>query len=442
MNRIDFQQNGATESPGNSGQLSAPHAPRREADFAPAPETAGSTLGASIPPADDKPVGQPDGTSSARRKRIAAVVIPLIIIGGLILGFLPRWRQHRAAVADMNQLAIPAVSVVSPAPGKPGDGLVLPAEIRPWREASIYARANGYLKDWVADIGAHVQAGQLLAEIETPDLDQQLEQAKAQLDLAQANLHLAETTDDRWKELLKTASVSEQAAAEKAAAREVALASVDSERANVRRLQELVSFQRVVTPFTGTVTSRTVDIGDLIVAGSGGRELFHIAQTDKLRVYVRVPEPSASGIASGQTATLTTPASPGRTFAATVTTTSKAISTTSRTLLTELEVDNSQNQILPYSYGEVRWTEDNADPPLTLPSNTVLFRAQGLQVGVVRPDGAVEMRSVRVGRDFGQTVEILGGVTPADHVIVNPTDSLVGGTKVHIQADPNAVAAK
>jgi membrane fusion protein (multidrug efflux system) len=442
MNRIEHQHNGATELPGNSGQQSAPHAPGREAGFAPAPETAGSPLMASIPPADDKPAVQPAGTSPARRRRIAAVVIPLIIIAGIILGFLPRWRQHRAAIADMNQLAIPAVSVVSPTRGQPADGLVLPAEIRPWREASIYARANGYLKDWVADIGAHVQAGQLLAEIETPDLDQQLEQAKAQLDLAQANLHLAETTDDRWKELLKTASVSEQAAAEKAAAREVALASVDSERANVRRLQELVSFQRVVTPFAGTVTLRTVDNGDLIVAGSGGRELFHIAQTDKLRVYVRVPEPSAIGIAPGQKGTLTTPESPGRTFAAIVTTTSEAISTTSRTLLTELEVDNSQHQILPYSYGEVRWKEDNTDPPLTLPSNTVLFRAQGLQVGVVRPDGTVEMRSVRVGRDFGQTVEILGGVTPADQVIVNPTDSLVGGAKVRIQADPNTAAAK
>jgi RND family efflux transporter MFP subunit len=219
----------------------------------------------------------------------------------------------------------------------------LPAEIRPWREASIYARANGYLKDWVADIGAHVKAGQLLAEIDTPDLDQQLEQAKAQLALAQANLHLAETTDVRWQALLKTSSVSEQAAAEKAAGREVALASVDSERANMRRLEELVAFQRVVAPFAGTITIRTVDNGDLIIAGSGGRELFHIAQTEKLRVYVRVPEPDAIGIAPGQTGTLTTPASPGRTFAATVTTTSAAISTTSRTLLTELEVDTAKS---------------------------------------------------------------------------------------------------
>jgi membrane fusion protein (multidrug efflux system) len=386
------------------------------------------------------------GVSPALKLRLKfwfiASVVGVLIVAGLALGFLPRSHQSRTATAEMNQLAIPTVSVISPASSEPGDGLVLPAEIRPWQEASIYARANGYLKDWVADIGAHVQAGQLLAEIETPDLDQQLAQAKAQLALSQANLHLAETTDTRWKELLKTASVSEQAAAEKAAGRETAAASVEADRANVRRLEELVAFQRVSAPFAGTVTIRSVDIGDLIVAGSGGKQLFHIAQTDKLRVYVRVPESSAPGIAPGQMATLTTPASPGREFTAKVTTTSEAISTDSRTLLTELEVDNSQHQILPYSYGELSFKGSHSESHLVLPSNTLLFRAQGLQVGVVRADGTVELRSIRVGRDFGQMVEILGGVTPADQVITNPTDSLVNGAKVSIAATPEAAAAK
>jgi membrane fusion protein (multidrug efflux system) len=371
-------------------------------------------------------------TPSAKRMHIAGTIIALILIGALMLGFLPRWHQRQTAMADMNQLAILTVSVVSPTLEKSENGLVLPAEIKPWREASIYARANGYLKDWVADIGAHVTADQLLAEIETPDLDQQLEQAKAQLQLSQANLHLAETTDARWKELLKTASVTEQEAAEKAAGRETAAASVAADHANVRRLEELVAFQRVTAPFDGTITIRSVDNGDLIVAGSGGQELFHIAQTDKLRVYVRVPEPNASGIAVGQTATLTTPASPGRSFTAKVTTTSQAISTISRTLLTELEMDNSQHQVLPYSYGEISFKTDNSAPQLVLPSNTLLFRAQGLQVGVVRADDTVELRPVQVGRDFGQTVEIRSGVTPADRVITNPTDSLVDGTKVQI----------
>jgi RND family efflux transporter MFP subunit len=433
MNRVELQQNGETSPMGNGEQPTVLPAPDSKRDRAPAPIAATTT---------PSPAEEPATTFPAKRRRTVAIIIALIIIGGLVIGFIPRWRQRRSALADMSQLVVPTVSVVSPAPGKPGNGLVLPAEIRPWREASIFARANGYLKDWVADIGAHVQAGQLLAEIETPDLDQQLEQAKAQLVLSQANLHLAQVTDDRWKELLKTASVSEQAAAEKAAARETAAASVEADRANMRRLQELVAFQRVVAPFPGTVTLRSTDIGDLIVAGSGGKELFHMAQTDKLRVYVRVPEPSALGIAAGQTATLTTPESPGRTFTAKVTTTSEAISTASRTLLTELEVDNPQNQILPYSYGELTLKQNNTEPPLTLPSNTVLFRAQGLQVGVVRQDDTVELRSVQVGRDFGQTVEILGGVTSADRVIVNPTDSLVSGIKVRIQPAPAEAAAK
>jgi RND family efflux transporter MFP subunit len=373
--------------------------------------------------------------------RIAAIVIPLLVIGGLLLGFFPRLRERRTAMGDMTQLAILTVSVVSLTPLKSGDGLILPAEIRPWREASIYARANGYLKDWKTDIGAHVQANQLLAEIETPDLDQQLDQAKAQVVLAQAKLHLAETTDVRWQTLLKTVSVSQQEADEKSAARETEAAAVEAERANMRRLQQLVFFERVIAPFDGTVTRREVDIGDLIVAGSGGRELFHMAQTGKLRVYVHVPEPYALAVAPGQTASLTTPESPGQVFDAKVITTSESIATSSRTLVTELEVDNSKNQILPYSFGELRIKPNDTDPPLTLPSDVLIFRSLGLQVGVVRSDGTVELRSVRVGRDFGQNIEIVSGVTPADRVIANPTDSLVDGVKVRLQGAPGAAGA-
>lgn len=385
---------------------------------------------------------KPAAKSPPKRARIAGAIILVLIIVGLTIGFLPRWRQSRLTLTDTTQLAIPSVSVVSPTTGTNTDGLILPAEIKPRLEASIYARANGYLKNWVADIGAHVEAGQLLALIETPDLDQQLAQARAELDLAQASLHLAETTDNRWKVLLKTASVSEQEAAEKAAARETAAASVEASRANVRRLEELVSFQRVVAPFPGTVTIRAVDVGDLIVAGSGGNQLFHLAQADKLRVYVRVPQTSAFGIAPGQAAILTIPELPDQRFPARVVTTSEAISATSRTLLTQLEVDNSQHRILPYSYGEVRFDENKANPVLTLPSNTLLFRAEGLQVAVVDSNGKVELRKVQVGRDFGQTVEILAGVTAADRVITNPSDSLVGGIKVRVVDTPATVAAK
>jgi membrane fusion protein (multidrug efflux system) len=391
-----------------------------------------------LPPAEskDKP------KSSSNRGRVVGGIIALVIIAGLLLGFLPRWRQSRSTAADTTQLGIPSVSVVSSVPGTNRDGLVLPAEVRPWLEASIFARANGYLKNWDADIGAHVEAGQQLAMIETPDLDQQLEQAKAQLLLAQANLHLAEVTDNRWKELLKTASVSEQAAAEKAAARETAAASVEADRANMRRLQELVSFQRVTAPFAGTVTIRAVDVGDLIVAGSGGKELFHLAQADKLRVYVRVPQTASAGIAPGQAANLSIPELPDHPFPAKVVTTSESISATSRTLLVQLEVDNSQHRILPYSYGEVRFDENAGNPTLTLPSNTLLFRAEGLQVAVVNSNGVVELRKVQIGKDFGQTLEITGGVTPADRVITNPSDSLVSGIKVRIAQPASSIASK
>src|SRR5258707_5596406 len=382
---------------------------------------------------------KPTAKSPSKRGRIVGTIIAAAIVAGLLLGWVPRWHQSRLTAADTTQLAIASVSVVSQAPGTNRDGLVLPAEVRPWLEASIFARANGYLKSWDADIGAHVEAGQQLAMIETPDLDQQLEQAKAQFVLAQANLHLAEVTDDRWKELLKTASVSEQAAAEKAAARETAAASVEADRANMRRLQELVSFQRVTAPFAGTVTIRAVDVGDLIVAGSGGKELFHLAQACKLRVYVRVPQTGTLGIVPGQAASLTIPELPGQPFPAKVVTISESISTISRTLLAQLEVDNSQHRILPYSYGEVRFEESKANPALTLPSNTLLFRAEGLQVAVVSSNGVVELRKVQVGRDFGQTVEIIGGVTPADRVITNPSDSLVTGIKVIVAGPISSV---
>jgi len=385
---------------------------------------------------------KPAAKSPSKRGRIIGAIIALVIVAGLLLGFLPRWRQSRSTATDTSQLAIPSVSVVSPTPGTNHAGLLLPAEVRPWLEASIFARANGYLKNWVADIGAHVEAGQLLGTIETPDLDQQLAQAQAELVLAQANLHLAQVTDDRWKELLKTASVSEQAAAEKAAARETAAASVEAMRANMRRLQELVSFQNIVAPFPGTVTIRAVDVGDLIVAGSGGKELFHLAQADKLRVYVRVPQTGALGIAPGQAASLAIPELPDQPFPAKVVTTSESISTTSRTLLVQLQVDNSQHRILPYSYGEVRFADGAANSGLTLPANTLVFRAEGLQVAVVSSNGVVELRKVQIGRDFGQTVEITGGVTPADRVITNPSDSLVSGIKVQIAQSASPIVSK
>lgn len=380
----------------------------------------------------DLPVSQ-QRVPTGRTRIIAAAVFVLLLICGLVLGFIPRWHQRQVSAADTSQLAIMTVSVVSPKPGGEETSLKLPAEVQPWRQASVFAQASGYLKDWVADIGTHVKAGQLLAVIETPELNEQLQQAQAQLTLAQANLNLAIITDQRWQTLLKTKSVSVQEAAEKSAARETAVASVQAAQADVNRLQDLVAYQRVVAPFDGVVTLRNVDIGDLIVAGSGGKQLFQVAQGDKLRVYVRVPEPYAGGVSTGEVATLTTPENPGRTFTAKVITTSESISPISRTLQTELEVDNPKHEILPYSFGEIALKSNSKHPLLTLPANTILFRAQGLQVGVVLPDNTVDVRPVQIGRDFGRTIEILGGVSRTDHVIENPSDSLVSGIKVRVQ---------
>lgn len=398
------------------------------------------------PKADGGPSGpeQPGRSAAKPRFRLGliAAAAAVVLVIGFFVGVIPHWRQSKLVNTDTNLLAVTTVAVVSPAPGKSGAGLMLPAEIRPWLEASIYAQVSGYLKNWLVDIGAHVKAGEVLAEIDTPEINQQLEQARAQLVLAQANLKLAQITDDRWQALLKRAAVSEQEAAEKSAARAVAAATVQAATANVRRLEDLQSFQRVIAPFAGTVTLRNVDIGDLIIAGSGGKQLFQVAQTEKLRVYIRVPQPDAPGIKSGQSAELVTSLVPGGTFPLKVITTSEAVSPVSRTLQVELEADNSQGLIFPGSYAQVRLSGLNPNPRLVLPSNTILFRAQGLQVGVVGTNNTVELRQVRIGRDFGQTVEIISGVTSADHVIINPPSSLANGMVVNVAQPPPTTAAK
>ena len=379
-------------------------------------------------------------TSPVKLSRVGTVIAALIVIG-FLAGFIPRWHQRTALRAETLTLATPSVSVVSPTSGEAATGLVLPAEVRPWLEAPIYSRANGYLKRWLVDIGTHVEAGQLLAEIDTPELDQQLEQARAQLAESEAALALAKTTAERWADLLKTASVSEQENAEKQADYKLKSATVEANRANVHRLEELQSFERVTAPFAGTITARNTDVGDLITAG-GGAELFHLAQTRTLRVYVRVPQAAALGIVPGQSAELMIPEIQDKKFRATVTNTSGAMATDSRTLLTELQVDNPHDEILPGSYAQVRFINPNVNAVLTLPSNTLLFRAEGLQVGVVGPDDRVDLHEVDIGRDFGQTVEVLAGVRPSDRVIVNPSDSLASGTTVRVVGETQAAKAE
>jgi membrane fusion protein (multidrug efflux system) len=388
-------------------------------------------------PATSRPAAPPP--APVKLGRFAVVAVILIVIG-LAVGLVPRLLARRALARETAENAIQAVAVISPAPGKTDMGVPLPAEVQAFVEAPILARANGYLKRWDVDIGEHVEAGQLLAEIDTPEVDQQLEQAKAEVAQADANLALAKSTAERWADLLKTASVSEQETAEKQADFELKKADLEAARANLHRLEDLKSFARVTAPFAGTITARDTDLGQLIVAGNA-RPLFRLAQTNPLRVYVHVPQTLSRAIEVGQGAELTISELPGRKFEAKVVRTAGAMDPSSRTLLAELQVNNPKNEILAGSYAQVRFNDTQGDPTLTLPANTLLFRSQGMQVGVVDSGGKVQMRTVKIGRDFGQTLEILDGVTAADRVVMNPSDSLVSGMTVRV-AEPAKVAEK
>lgn len=368
------------------------------------------------------------------------VIAAILILVGLAIGFVPRWLARRALVKETAENALQTVATVSPTPGKSDLGVPLPAEVQAFVEAPIYARASGYLKRWDVDIGQHVNAGDLLAEIDTPELDQQLEQAKAEVAQADANLALAKSTSERWVELLKTASVSEQETAEKQADYELKKANLEAARANLHRLEDLKSFARVTAPFEGTITARDTDVGQLITAGNG-RWLFRLAQTSPLRVYVHVPQTLSRDVQPGQPAELSIAELPGRKFEAKVVRTAGAMEPSSRTLLAELQVDNPKNEILAGSYAQVRFQDTQGDAALTLPANTLLFRSEGMQVGVVGTNGKVEMHTVKLGRDFGQTVEIVDGVHSGDHVVVNPPDSLASGMTVRV-AEPTKVAEK
>jgi RND family efflux transporter MFP subunit len=362
---------------------------------------------------------------------LTVAVVVVLIVTGVAAGLIPRFRQHAEVSAETRELSVPKVSVVSPKPGKPSSNLPLPAEIKPLVEAPIYARANGYLKQRLVDIGSHVEVGQLLAEIDTPELYQELDRARGQRAQAEAALGLSKITAARWADLLKTASVSEQDNAEIQADLKLKTGAAESARAEVRRLEELKSFTRITAPFAGTITARNIDVGDLIVAGAG-KELFHLAQTHKLRVFVQVPQSMARSIQSGQTAGMTIPELPGRMFTPKVVRTAGVMASDSRTLLVELELDNPKGDVLAGGYAQVRFTGAKKEAVLTLPSNTILFRPEGPQVGIVRPDGKVELSTVKLGRDFGQTIEIVSGVSPKDHVIINPSDSLATGAVVSV----------
>jgi RND family efflux transporter MFP subunit len=325
------------------------------------------------------------------------------------------------------------VNVVHPTPSAPLQEIVLPGNTQAFTDSPIYARTSGYLVHWYFDIGARVKKGDLLADIETPEIDQQLQQAQAQLETAQANYDLAKTTAARWEYLLKTNSVSKQETDQAVANQAAQKAGVDSNSANVRRLQQLQSFEKVYAPFDGVITARNTDIGALIDAGSAAasRELFHMAALSTLRVFVPVPEVYSNAARPGAAATLTLDEYPGRVFHGTLVRNSSAIDPASRTLLVEVDVDNPDSLLLPGAYVQVHLKLPAMTRSVTIPANTLLFRREGLRVGVVR-GGQANLVPVTIGRDYGARVEIVSGLRPSDSIIVDPSDSLVNDAPVRL----------
>ena len=329
--------------------------------------------------------------------------------------------------------AIPRVEVNHPKAGSTAQEIELPATTEAFTEAPIYARTSGYLKQWFFDIGAHVKRGQLLAEIETPELDQQLQQAENDLRTAQANLYLAQVTADRWVALLKRAVVSKQETDQTVSDFNAKRATVDSAEANVRRLQQLQEFEHVYAPFDGVITTRDTDIGALVQNGNtpGQKELFRLVAIDKLRVYISVPEVYATAVKSGETATLTLDAFPGETFTGTIVRDSNSIDLTSRTLNVEVDVDNPTGRLLPGAYAFVHLKLPATPGAVTIPTNALLFRAEGLRVAAVR-NGEVKLVPITIGHDYGSTVEVTSNLTANDAVITDPSDSIMDGSRVEI----------
>jgi RND family efflux transporter MFP subunit len=364
-----------------------------------------------------------------------AIVSAVALIAAIAWGLHVRATREAAVAGSTQAAAIFSVDVVHPVEGSKADDLALPGNVEAFTDTPIYSRTDGYLKKWYFDIGAHVRKGNLLAEIETPEIDQQLDQSRAELERMQANANLAGVTSNRWQALLAKHAVSQQEADQTRANYIAAQAAVDASRANVGRLEQLQSYERIVAPFNGIITARNTDIGDLINAGSGAtnpRELFHMDATGVLRVYVAVPEVDSDAIHDGDRATLTADSDPGMRIPGTIVRNADAIDHSTRTLNVELDVDNAKDVLRPGAYVFVHFHLPPIGNSVTIPSNALLFRAEGLRVGVVRGD-RVQLVPVTIGHDFGSSVEITFGLSPADEVILDPSDSLASGIEVHPQ---------
>ena len=403
----------------------------------PAPVTTEPNETEAVRPDDYQPSDVGPNPAGRAKLLIGAVLLVLITAG--VVTFLNRKSETDALAKETEAVSVPTVAVVQPQAEPGNDELVLPGNLQAFIESPIFARTNGYLLRWYKDMGSKVEKGELLAAIDTPEVDQELSQARASREQFKAALGLAKISTDRWANLLKSDSVSQQEADQQASGYQQALANLAAADANVRRLEELESFKNVYAPFSGVLTRRNVDPGALINSGAqaAGRELFDIARVDPLRVYVSVPQAYAPNIKAGMKANVTLQEFPGQKFVGTVVRTAEAIDLETRTLNTEVDVPNKDGKLLPGSFGQVHFATGTSVPRITIPVNAMLFRAEGAQVAVVDKDGKVHLRPISIGRDFGATLEILGGLDVSDQIIINPSDSLEEGQKVHV-AKPSA----
>jgi RND family efflux transporter MFP subunit len=384
---------------------------------------------------EERPVTQaPVEPGSNRWAALIGTLVVALLIGGAIFAVLhSRSDAARKLQAATQSAAVPTVSVVHPTVGSKAQEVVLPGNTQAFMDTSIYARTNGYLKQWYVDIGSHVRQGQVLAVIDAPEVDQQLQQAEANLKSTEANQQLAATTNVRWQALVAKHAVSQQEADQVASDLAAKEAATAASQANVRRLQQMQNYERVTAPFDGVITARSTDVGSLIDAGSSAEphELFHLDQVGKLRIFVSVPEIYANSVHDGDQVDITQDADPGHVVKGTVTRNSNAINQTTRTLNVEVDVDNSNGDLLPGAYVFVHMKLPAGSNTVTIPSNTLIFRSQGLQVGVVR-NGRVQLVPITIGHDFGSSVEVTSGITPRDEVVLDPSDSLISGTPVQV----------
>lgn len=388
--------------------------------------------------AQQEPVESGSRTAPPQRSgrlKILAVVLILLVVGGAF-SIARRISDRKALAAETEVLAVPTVAVVKPSTEPASDELVLPAQLQAFVESPIYSRTNGYLLHWYKDIGSHVKKGDLLADIDTPEVDQELSQAKASRQQIQAQLELAKSSAERWNNLRKSDSVSQQEADQETSAYRQAQANLAAADANVRRLEQLESFKHIYAPFTGVITQRNTDTGALINAGASGQKgLFNLAQLDPLRVYVSVPQMYSPSVRAGMNAYLQLDEYPGEKFAGKIARNADAIDPATRTLLTEVNVDNHNGKLLPGAYAQVHFAIPVQTVRISVPVNALLFRAEGPRIAVVGSDQKIKLKPVMIGRDFGTKVEILNGLSPDDQIVVNPADSLEDGEQVHVKVE-------